>query len=654
MSKEEENDEKDEKSIVKLMKSTLPKFSNEADWEMAIFELGLVLDRIWPHKDEMDIMDYMTSVTHRRSRSGDMEARADRLIYFALTMSAKKDSYAKMQILASCHRDAVPCVLKNEGKKLFQMFQALFTMTNLHQASLPTVRAEFYSIAQKDNETILAYSSRVDIVVATMAKLGERVSTGAWIYALGNGLRAEFKESKDGISYNKDEYGTVMQVKTKLISEEAVLTSKSKQKSIKTATTLGETEKDDEIAVASLKIKGKKDKDKPTVTFKIPDDPKDIKDTAHFTKGKGGKGYPKGKGNKGSNRWNSSESEWDPKWDPNWSDWSQPQTGHPQWISPPKGKGRGKDKGKMDSSTLWCDIHQKFGHSTDWCFDNPNRIGGPAPFTDGLWCETCNRPGHTSTSCFASTIHIPSKEKGNRRGSKGNYGDRMWKSQNFPANYNSDQATSALHDESSSSATQSWWDDLELGSAVVEDESNPVPLHSDLLNDYVQHNSFDDDDDEYISDYIDLILFAIVTQVERYKTYLLNPTTALMDEIRAHETYISNAESSLNVHIVRIIRNFKASINYDARMTGTMTEIYDRVPAHTEIDAAPENTSTEIEIDDLVQSSIAIDDALSTASAQLHEIYNAKESKNDEIGIDEIYNAKESTNDEICIEQIES
>ena len=39
MSAEEENDEKDEKSIVKLMNSTLPKFSNETDWEMAIFEI---------------------------------------------------------------------------------------------------------------------------------------------------------------------------------------------------------------------------------------------------------------------------------------------------------------------------------------------------------------------------------------------------------------------------------------------------------------------------------------------------------------------------------------------------------------------------------------------------------------------------------------
>ena len=192
-SRDEENDDKDEKAIVKLMKSTLPKFSNEADWEMAIFELGLILDRIWPHKDVMDIMDYMTSFTHRQSRSGDMEARADRLIYFALTHSAKKDSYAKIQILASSHTDAVPCVMKNEGKKLYQMFQTLFTMTNLHQASLPTVRAEFYSIAQRDKETILAYCSRVDIIVATMAKLGERISTGAWIYALGNGLKTRIQ-----------------------------------------------------------------------------------------------------------------------------------------------------------------------------------------------------------------------------------------------------------------------------------------------------------------------------------------------------------------------------------------------------------------------------------------------------------------------------
>ena len=103
-SKENEDDDKDEKSILKIMKCKLPQFSNEADWELAIFELGLVLDRVWPHKDQLDIVEYMTTAYHRSSisSSGVMEARADRLIYFALTMAAKKDSFAKLQIMAAC------------------------------------------------------------------------------------------------------------------------------------------------------------------------------------------------------------------------------------------------------------------------------------------------------------------------------------------------------------------------------------------------------------------------------------------------------------------------------------------------------------------------------------------------------------------------
>ena len=122
---------------------------------VAIFELCLVLDRVWPHKVDLDIVDYMTTPYYRGPTNTDKEERANRLIYFALTTSAKNDSFAKLQIVAACHRDAVPCVMKNEGKKLYEMFQAMFTLTNLRQASLPTVRAEFYAITQKNNETIL-------------------------------------------------------------------------------------------------------------------------------------------------------------------------------------------------------------------------------------------------------------------------------------------------------------------------------------------------------------------------------------------------------------------------------------------------------------------------------------------------------------------
>jgi hypothetical protein len=215
----EEDDAKDERAIQKVMKGKLPEFSDEKDWESAIFELKLVLARVWPHKDVMDIVEYLTtSYYHKSHLTRDMETRADNLIYYVLTMSAKKDSYAKLQILAACHRDAIPCVMVNEGKKLYQLFQSQFTMTTLHQASLPTVRVEFYAIAQSPTETILTYTSRVDIIVSTLAKLGEKVSTGAWIYALGNGLRPEYKECKDGILYSKPGFDNVLSVKTKLLA----------------------------------------------------------------------------------------------------------------------------------------------------------------------------------------------------------------------------------------------------------------------------------------------------------------------------------------------------------------------------------------------------------------------------------------------------
>jgi hypothetical protein len=115
-------------------------------------------------------------------------------------------------------------------KKLYQMFQSLFTMTTLHTANLPSTRKQFYAIQQKDTESALQYTSRVDIIVATMGKLGEPVSTGAWKYALGHGLRSEYKETKDGISYNKDGYGTVLQVKTNIWSEDAILKDKRADK----------------------------------------------------------------------------------------------------------------------------------------------------------------------------------------------------------------------------------------------------------------------------------------------------------------------------------------------------------------------------------------------------------------------------------------
>ena len=83
-----EFDVKDEKAMVKLMKSNLPQFSNETDWEMAAFELILVLDRIWPHKQALDIAEYLRTTYSHYDK--DMEKRPDSLIYLPSLYRQKK------------------------------------------------------------------------------------------------------------------------------------------------------------------------------------------------------------------------------------------------------------------------------------------------------------------------------------------------------------------------------------------------------------------------------------------------------------------------------------------------------------------------------------------------------------------------------------
>ena len=186
-------------------------------------------------------------------------------------------------------------------------------------------------------------------------------------------------------------------------------------------------------------------------------------------KGKGGKGHSKGKGrNQDRSTWHES-SQWPTQW--NMPEAHSPAP-HNNWAPPVKGKGGGKSK--IDPSTLWCDIHQIHGHSTDWCFDNPYRTGGPPLPTSRAWCDSCNSYGHTSDTCWAKSSPPSLKGKGKPlspkgKGSKGQLGDRKWKSPNFPAAYTTEQAMPALHDESpSKDTTQEWWDGKELGSSCFE------------------------------------------------------------------------------------------------------------------------------------------------------------------------------------------
>jgi hypothetical protein len=67
----------------------------------------------------------------------------------------------------------------------------------------------------------------------------------------------EYKESKDGILYNKPGFDNVLSVKTKLLSEETVLTSKNKKATDQIQAT---KEKDDEIALKLQELKISTDK----------------------------------------------------------------------------------------------------------------------------------------------------------------------------------------------------------------------------------------------------------------------------------------------------------------------------------------------------------------------------------------------------------
>lgn len=198
-----------------------------------------------------------------------------------------------------------------------------------------------------------------------------------------------------------------------------------------------------------------------------PQSPPPTVDSAQFNKGKNGKNGIKG-GPRGQRSWHdgnhwSSDTTWQqqPVWplpssDNSWTSpsqkgkgWntyqSQPQSpwsppaNDTQWT-PPSAKGKGSP---IPKKQLWCDYHQAYGHSTDWCFSNPNRTGGP-PKQD--WCNHHQLYGHSTEACRkgngAPIKDDPSRaqQKGGKGKSKGN--SRAWKSDNFPASY--DQATPAI------------------------------------------------------------------------------------------------------------------------------------------------------------------------------------------------------------------
>ena len=209
------DDEEDYKSI------KLPTFSDGSEWEAVVFELKINLDKVWKHSKELDIVDYLEGT--RQLCKIELIKKADKIIYHAIVTAAKRDSFARKQIMASEHDDAVPQVKRNEGLKLYNLFQSIFLNKSKDQATLPNAQKEFFLMKMQKGESAKDYISRVDKAVSDLAILNERISVNSWLFILVNGLLPEYKKSKDGVLFSEIGFSTIPDVKAKILKEETVL-----------------------------------------------------------------------------------------------------------------------------------------------------------------------------------------------------------------------------------------------------------------------------------------------------------------------------------------------------------------------------------------------------------------------------------------------
>ena len=182
------DDEEDYKSI------KLPVFSDGTEWEAVVFELKINLEKVWKHSKEMDIVDYLEGIQQFCNR--DIIKKADKIIYHAIVTAAKRESFAQKHIMAAEHDDAVPQIKRNEGLKLFNLFQSIFLNKSKDQANLPNAQKEFFQSKMKKGESAKDYISRVDKAVSDLAILNEKVTTSSWLFILANGLLPEFKNAE--------------------------------------------------------------------------------------------------------------------------------------------------------------------------------------------------------------------------------------------------------------------------------------------------------------------------------------------------------------------------------------------------------------------------------------------------------------------------
>ncbi len=163
---------------------------------------------------------------------------------YALVTAAKRDSFARKQIMASRHFDAVPRVQRNEGLKLFNLFQSTFLHKSTNQANLPNAQSTFFQMTMNKKESAKDYIARVDSAVSDLSMLNERVSVNSYLFITAKGLRPEFKKCKDGVLFTEQGFGSILELKAMILKEETVL-GIDKPESNKSS-------KDSEIATAAF------------------------------------------------------------------------------------------------------------------------------------------------------------------------------------------------------------------------------------------------------------------------------------------------------------------------------------------------------------------------------------------------------------------
>jgi hypothetical protein len=208
---------------IKLDKIKITPFSDGKDWESTLFELKLILKQVW--KDpSIDICSFITDKRYAASLSPSPElSKANELIYYILSVGSTRGSFARDLIMAAQSKTAQPHIPENAGLELLQYFDAVFLSTDDHATRLPLAQKTFHTIQQTSKESANAYISRVDLAVSSLTKLKEPVSENTWIYALINGLRPEFEETRKGVLYGRPGYDSVVAIKDSIINEEAVI-----------------------------------------------------------------------------------------------------------------------------------------------------------------------------------------------------------------------------------------------------------------------------------------------------------------------------------------------------------------------------------------------------------------------------------------------